>query len=267
MKPLFFGSSERQLFGVYQPPAALGPNNQRAVLLCYPGVQEYNTNHWAFRRLAANLTRQGYHVFRFDYFGTGDSAGSVAEGHPDIWVENVGQAASELLDVSAARSLSLVGMRLGGALAFLATQGPPSVSDLVLWEPVVDGREYLHELERWHRSRSLLLLHAARARKSNTDLLGYPLPAELRRSLESIDLCRACNAERPRAGRVHVVAAEARPEYTRLCDALTAAGHATRLRVVSEALAGASSAPRDKAALSNDILVAITEQLGQTRAA
>src|SRR4051812_44614801 len=98
MKPLFFGDSRRQLFGVYQPPRS-GAGRNHAVLLCYPGVQEYNMSHWAFRKLAAHLAREGLHVFRFDYFGTGDSAGATIEGTPAQWIADIRTAARELIDL------------------------------------------------------------------------------------------------------------------------------------------------------------------------
>ena len=74
MKPLFFGEANRRLYGVYHPPAK---PSRHAVLLCYPGMQEYNAAHWMFRRLATSLSREGHHVLRFDYYGTGDSDGET----------------------------------------------------------------------------------------------------------------------------------------------------------------------------------------------
>ena len=78
MKPIFFGDSKRKLYGVYAPPTGAS-RRSHAVLLCYPGLQEYGTSHWSFRRLSAMLAREGHHVLRFDYFGTGDSAGNVED--------------------------------------------------------------------------------------------------------------------------------------------------------------------------------------------
>ena len=70
MKPFFFGPSAQPRFGLLHPPA--GERARRAgVLLCYPGVQEYNISHWAFRKLAGLLARAGFPVLRFDWAGTG----------------------------------------------------------------------------------------------------------------------------------------------------------------------------------------------------
>ena len=79
MNPFFFGSSERPLYGVHHPPRERGPR-ESGVVLCYPMGQEYMRSHRAFRQLANLLTRKGHHVFRFDYFATGDSSGASGEG-------------------------------------------------------------------------------------------------------------------------------------------------------------------------------------------
>ena len=97
MKPLFFGEAEHRLYGVYHPPAKGG---RHAVLLCYPGMQEYNSAHWVFRRLATTLAREGHHVLRFDYFGTGDSDGESDLATPQSAVADVLTAARELRDLS-----------------------------------------------------------------------------------------------------------------------------------------------------------------------
>src|SRR4051794_18965963 len=107
MKPLFFGESSRQLFGAYEPPRP-GSARKHAALLCYPGVQEYNMSHWAFRKLAVQLAREGLHVLRFDYYGTGDSAGTTQDGSPDRWIADIRTAARELVDLSGVRTLSIV---------------------------------------------------------------------------------------------------------------------------------------------------------------
>src|SRR3954469_1772305 len=95
MKPFFFGPSTQPRFGLLHPPS--GESARRAgVLLCYPGIQEYNISHWAFRKLAGMLGRAGFPVLRFDWAGTGDSAGDAAAGRVATWLEDVAMAAQEL---------------------------------------------------------------------------------------------------------------------------------------------------------------------------
>lgn len=190
MQPAFFGASEARLFGVYQAP--LGARDREAgVLLCYPGPQEYMRCHWAFRKLAALLARDGFHVLRFDYSGTGDSAGATGQGTLTAWRADIVTASQELRDLAGVRRVSLVGFRLGAALG---AQTALKLRDLVLWEPVLDGRAHLAELERQHVRRFKHCLHPPPL----AELMGQPLPAALRAEIESLTLSAplACRAER-----------------------------------------------------------------------
>src|SRR5438445_11809131 len=110
MQPLFFGESHRQLFGVYHPASNEGATGGHAVLLCYPGIQEYNMSHWAYRKLGTLLAGQGFPALRFDYFATGDSMGDASEGDPDEWVRNISTAAAKLKVLSWASTISVVGL-------------------------------------------------------------------------------------------------------------------------------------------------------------
>ena len=79
MNPFYFGSSAEPLFGAYHPPGNQVGRNL-AVLICPPLGREYLRAHWALRRLADQISRDGGHVLRFDYFATGDSAGDSKGG-------------------------------------------------------------------------------------------------------------------------------------------------------------------------------------------
>src|SRR5919201_1417748 len=89
------------------------------IVLCYPGPQEYNVAHLAFRKLAGLLARRGWHVLRFDYRGTGDSAGASDEGDPTLWIQDLRAAVAELKDIAGISAVSVVGLRLGAAVAAL----------------------------------------------------------------------------------------------------------------------------------------------------
>ena len=256
MKPFFFGSSQRQLFGVYHAPGGQAARDE-SVLLCYPGVQEYNVTHWAFRRLAAMLARDGFHVLRFDWSGSGDSAGDAHTACFADWLEDVTVAAQELRANSSAGTLSVVGMRLGAAIATLASADKLDVRNLVLWEPVVSGSRYVEELEDHDAAQTLTLLHELPATRN--ELLGYPFPRKLRGEITNLDLRRTspCRAER-----VTMFASESREEHRAFRDALAAADRDVGYVQVSEDASAANAGERQAALLSNKVLVAIAKHLG-----
>lgn len=230
------------------------------MLLCYPGVQEYNGAHWLFRRLAGMLERAGYDVLRFDYFATGDSAGEGTEGRLRVWAENVAEAAAELREISGVRTLSIVGMRLGAALALRACASDVRVRTLVLWEPVVTGSEYLRELEDLDRRRNLWLLHDERREEPPREVMGYQVPAELRQELVALD---TPTLPAPQAERVAIVAESAHGSYARLRDSLTAHNVPTSVHVVTDEGVNAGGGQRERAKLSHAVLVEIVNQLGR----
>ncbi|HVQ29080.1 MAG TPA: alpha/beta hydrolase, partial [Vicinamibacteria bacterium] len=114
--------------------------------MCAPAGQEYLRAHRAFLQLAERLAALGFDVLRFDYFGCGDSAGDDHEGRLDVWLENTKAAIEEVEALCGSDRVSLVGLRLGAALAAQAQAGRGAPSALVLWDPVLDGPRYLEAL-------------------------------------------------------------------------------------------------------------------------
>lgn len=262
MKPFYFGPSEKQLFGAYHAPADDAPERAVAVVLAYPGLPEYNMAHWAFRRLAGQLARDGFATLRFDYHGTGDSSGEIEDGSLAQWVEDIRSAAGELRDLSGARGLSLVGMRLGASLAARAVAEGLTVRDLVLWDPVGSGTRYLDELEQLDtRQRRERLYPRTRA---SDELLGYALSPAARSELAALDLARL-----PWRADQHVVlvASQERPEHTTLLHLLQQAGARASLEVAVEHASRAEAAEGQAALLAQKPLAAITKALVAAEAA
>jgi pimeloyl-ACP methyl ester carboxylesterase len=150
MQQQFFGHPESPLFGVYHPPRG-GDAISRAVVICPPTGQEFIRCHWTLRMMATQLARKGIHTFRFDYHGVGDSAGR-AEQVPSIeaWTRNVEQAIEQLRKLSGVKNVMLIGLRLGGLLAAKVATRRKDVNSVVLWEPVINGRDYLDALRKMH---------------------------------------------------------------------------------------------------------------------
>jgi pimeloyl-ACP methyl ester carboxylesterase len=209
MNPVFFGSSGKPLFGIYHPPRAQTVR-PAGVVLCYPFGQEYMRAHRAFRQLAMLLTKSGFNVFRFDYFGTGDSAGDSSEGTIEQWVEDVGTAIEELKDTSGVSTVSIVGLRLGAVLGALAAAPRADVESVVLWDPVVDGQAYSTAIiqeginHESHRSTPVAV------GGNVVGVLGFPFTSAMKAGLASIEMRELALAPRTRA---LVMVSEDREEY------------------------------------------------------
>jgi len=144
LEAFYFGPSEHYLFGVFHPRQ--GPSRNEAVVLCHPFGQEYMRAHKSVRRLAINLAALGYPVLRFDYRGTGDSAGDLTGVTAEDWIEDIGFAVQEVMDMAAVSKVALVGLRLGGLIAARAAAKHDCVSRLVLWDPITDGASYVNDI-------------------------------------------------------------------------------------------------------------------------
>lgn len=177
MDSFFFGDAAEQLYGVmHEPEGTL--IRDFALLVCYPYGQEYMITHRALRTLCMNMARAGVPSMRFDYAGTGDSAGealSIAKA-----VDNTVAAAQHLAEFSGMDRIKIVGLRLGAAIAVMASQRIGHAGHISLWDPVIRGSDYLD-----------VLAQHGRADPANNGTLwvkGYPVTASAQQELRAIDL-------------------------------------------------------------------------------
>ncbi len=200
MTPFIFGSGPRRLYGVYSPPYAAG-TRQRAAVLCYPWGHEYLRAHRSMRQLDRQLGSAGFHVLRFDYYGTGDSAGDMTDASLEGWEADIATAIDELKDTSAVTRVSLVGLRIGAALAAnVAARRARDVDALVLWDPVVSGADYIAELNQSDRARGRFRSPPSRgsAAGGGREMLGFPLTDQFEADIRAIDLPARLAAVRAR---------------------------------------------------------------------
>jgi exosortase A-associated hydrolase 2 len=233
MRPFYFGGLTGQLFGVYDPPQ-IDRGRGSIVVLCYPYGQEYFYAFRAYRNLATGLARVGFHVFRFDYFGTGDSAGDVDQASLQRWIADVIAAVDETRSSLGHSSVSLVGLRLGASLAVMAATECRDVDRLVLWQPVIQGSEYVADLQashlKWLQNRSRVWSRV-RLLPAEDELLGSRVTQSLRRDLERINLWSL--ATRP-ARHVLVVSQDEGSEYVRLAEHLQKLGPSVEVKRVED---------------------------------
>ena len=188
----YFGDSDKPLYGVYDPPRSSTILDE-GVLLCYPLAQEYMRSHWAFRQLVSQLVKTGFHCMRFDYFGSGDSAGSSIDGSMDQWHSDVDTGLTELRDMTGVMKLSLVGLRFGAAIAATAPLQAHKVRNLILWDPVVSGAAYLENLRKLHHSMLKDHKHYKNPWSQNTngaptELFGFSFSDRMLEDIQALDL-------------------------------------------------------------------------------
>lgn len=190
-------SHEHQLFAIYQAPDE-GDARSHAILLCNPFGQEAIRAHRLYKVLADRLVRLGFHVMRFDYYGSGDSDGDDEDVDFETWLADISIAHSQLLSQSACQNISWFGLKLGATLASLASRRlEMPLTKLVLWEPVINGAQYLHDLMAYH---DLALQQEYGARDAFDDILrrqfassrghealGFGVSAAMQAWLRSID--------------------------------------------------------------------------------
>jgi uncharacterized protein len=214
MNPLFFGTSDRPLFGVYHPPRTRD-GRAHAVVLCYPAGQEYMRAHRAFRQLAILLSRAGFPVLRFDYYSTGDSGGDADAGSLDGWVGDIGTAIDEVRDTAAVREVSLVGLRLGAWLAASVQARRTDVRSVVLWDPVSQGADYIVDLLRTTELTPDEQTAALADSRGTTGINGFPWTPTLKSEVAAI---RTDTYVSPAHGAVSLLVSDERTDHAALRD-------------------------------------------------
>lgn len=117
------------------------------LLICQPFGYEAICGHRGMRRFAESAASSGIPALRFDYQGTGDSGDLVGVADQiEVWTRDIVAAVRELRRLTAVSEVLVLGFRLGASLAVLAAARCPTITGLVLVNPVVNGRRYLREL-------------------------------------------------------------------------------------------------------------------------
>lgn len=189
MNHFFFGNAEKPLYGVHQEPHG-GKLRDSAILICYPTGREYMRCHRALVKLCDKFAEAGFHSLRFDYYGTGDSAGEYGDGDLTEWVANAKLAADELREISGAQKISLLGVRLGAAVAFGLLQSENDLEAAVFWDPVTDGEQFLQRLTSMHLefvtdTNRFPALGAQTRNVSGDEYLGMVYSPELKKSIQT----------------------------------------------------------------------------------
>ncbi|PWC42823.1 alpha/beta fold hydrolase [Azospirillum sp. TSO22-1] len=165
-------------FGWLHPAAG-----RRGVVLCSPHGNEELCVHRSWAALADRLAAAGMPALRFDYPGTGDSAGSDEE--PErvrAWLDGIHAAIRFLRAATGVEEVALLGLRLGGTLAAMAAAERGGVARLVLMAPCASGKAYAHEMKAMAR------LAGAPQPVGGVEFAGFRLTAGTLAGMRALDL-------------------------------------------------------------------------------
>jgi hypothetical protein len=178
----FFGD----LFGVTHLPAG---EPKGGLVVCSPIFSEFLKNNRREVLLGRRLAERGFAVQRFHYRGTGNSMGASSELTLESMTEDARTAAAHLRTVVGVETPDFLGTLLG---AFAAAGAADARSQIVLWDPTLDGRRYFADL-----LRTLVIvgmshgieknsddLEAEFQEKGRLDVAGFSLPRSLRNSAQ-----------------------------------------------------------------------------------
>lgn len=212
MNPFYFEAAGTPLYAVYHAPEGVGRGE--GIVVSQPLGHEYYRCYRSLQVLCSELADGGYHVLRFDFANTGNSADSDKLDF-ETWVDNIAHAVRELADISGVATISLIGCRLGAAASLHLGDRVPPLKHLVLWDPIVDGASFLPSLDRMHeqvceahpggRSGAPALLAA-----SSDERVGLHLTPALRTSIGAIE---PASLALPRAGVMTIVSTNETPGH------------------------------------------------------
>ncbi len=149
----FLPGSRAKLFALYYEPSAHPLKG--SILYIHPFAEEMNKSRRMAALQARDFADMGFAVLLVDLFGCGDSEGEFEEATWAGWLNDI-EVAAEWLTTRTGIAPHLWGLRLGASLALefsLKNTCPPA---LLLWQPVLQGENFLTQFLRLRVANAML---------------------------------------------------------------------------------------------------------------
>ncbi len=173
-------------------------HGEACVIVVPPFAEEMNRSRRMWSLLAAQLAGAGIDTLIPDLHGTGESDGDFADARWDSWREDLDRACA-FARAEGVRRIALLGVRLGALLAldYLQRDFADGIAQLILWQPVLDGRQHMNQFLRLKLAAGLRQAASVKettaslreriARGETLEVAGYELTANLLAALDSLD--------------------------------------------------------------------------------
>lgn len=174
------------------------PETYSAVwVFCNPFIEEKVYTASVYKYFSDYLAKNGLAVMRFDYLGDGDSEGTIEDVDLDYWRNDIIDACQYVGSICGNSSLNLFGLRLGASLAW-DVANMIKVEQILLWEPILDGEDYLNQLLRYNLTTQLATYGKVNEERSDliqrlnegatVNVLGYEIHQSLANTLSNLQL-------------------------------------------------------------------------------
>lgn len=167
-----------------------------AVVYIHPFAEEMNKSRRMAAMQARALAAAGFAVLQIDLHGCGDSSGDFGEASWESWICDV-RLASDWLRQRCDTAPWLWGLRSGCLLACDAANRINYPTNLLFWQPVVSGRQFLQQFLRMKLAGEMLggeskglmdRLRKELAQGESVEIAGYLLSSDLAGGLEQAEL-------------------------------------------------------------------------------
>ena len=195
LQAFFLDGARGQRFCLLHAP----PSGQAVlghVVYVHPFAEEMNAARHMAGMQARAMARAGFAVLQMDLMGCGDSSGHFEEASWDAWVADVTLARRWMLERWPGVAW-LWGLRAGCLLAAQACRQDGLPAQLLLWQPVMSGKQHLHQflrlqmagdIVRGESSRSTSRLIHLLEQGESVEVAGYSLSAALAQGMAQADL-------------------------------------------------------------------------------
>jgi len=195
LEAFFLPSPPGQRFCLLHRPEA-GVSVRGAVVYVHPFAEEMNKSRRMAALQARAMAAEGYLVLQIDLLGCGDSSGDFGDASWEAWIGDVVSACAWLREQTDA-PMWLWGLRAGCLLACETAKRLDGVVNLLFWQPLVSGKQFLQQFLRLKVAGEMLAgeskglmeqMRQSLARGESVEISGYLLGAALANGLESADL-------------------------------------------------------------------------------
>jgi alpha/beta superfamily hydrolase len=160
-----------------------------AVVLCPPFGWEEVCSYRPRREWAAHLAGEGRLALRLQFPGSGDSAGAPMDpGRLGAWTRAAGDAVSWARARPGIERVAVIGLGLGGLVAWLAAAEGAPIDDLVLWGTPSRGSRLVRELHAFAALQASQRGAPAPEPGATVEIAGHLLSGETVGEISAVDL-------------------------------------------------------------------------------